>query len=90
VGTMENDLADRDVAMRSLGDSASAPPDRGVKLDSVEEDFFKPSGGLSSKAISRTRCSRAVHDLFIQNANFVHGLRRTIRCRVRFELGRYL
>jgi len=48
VGTMENDLADRDVAMRTLGDSTLATLDRSVKLDSVEEDFFKPSGGLSS------------------------------------------
>jgi hypothetical protein len=40
------------------------------------------------RAISRS--SRARHDLFIENATFVHGLRRTIRGRVLFEFGRYL
>jgi hypothetical protein len=45
---MENDLADRDAATRAFGDSELATQDRSVKLDSVGEDFFKPSGGLSS------------------------------------------
>src|ERR1039458_5070285 len=91
VGTMENDPADRDVAMRALGDSAPATLICSVKLDSVEEGFFKHSGeALVVRAISRTRCSRARHDLFIQNATFVHGLRRSIRSSVPCALGRDL
>jgi hypothetical protein len=42
------------------------------------------------RAVSRTHCSRARHELFMQNATFDHGLRRTLRGRVLFEFGRYL
>ena len=89
MGTAENDLTDRDVAIRALGDSAPAALDCSVKLDSGEEGFFKHSREVFVvRTISGT--SRARYDLFIQNSTFVHGLRRTIRGRVLFELGRYL